>query len=143
MIQQLTIFLENTPGRLAEAARVLGDARVNMRALMVADTAEFGVVRIICDRPTRAREALEASGFRVTVTDVIAVEVPDRPGGLADVLDVIGAAGANVEYAYCYVEPGGSAAVDVIRVEDIDGALKALASAGLRVLTADEVYAGA
>jgi len=141
MVMQLTVFLENSPGRLAGLTRALGNADVNMRALMVADTADFGVVRIICDRPDTAKRALEAAGFSVSVTDVVAVEVPDRPGGLADVLEVIGSAGANVEYAYCFVEPHGSAAIDVFRVEDAAGATEALTRAGIRVLRDDEVYA--
>lgn len=141
MVMQLTVFLENSPGRLAGLTRALGDAGVNMRALMVADTAEFGVVRIICDRPEVARAALEEAGFSVSVAHVIAVEVPDRPGGLADILEVIGSVGANVEYAYCFVEPGGSAAVDVFRVKDAAEATDALRSAGMRVLDAEEVYA--
>jgi len=140
MVKQLTVFLENSPGRLAGLTRAIGDAGVNMRALMVADTAEFGVVRIICDRPEEAKTALEQAGYGVTVTDVIAVEIPDSPGGLADVLEVLGAIGVNVEYAYAFVEPGGQAAVDVFRVEDIEGAQRALAAAGIRVLEADEVY---
>lgn len=140
MVQQLTVFLENTPGRLARMTRTLGDAGVNMRALMVADTAEFGVVRVICDRPVSAKVALEAAGFGVSVTDVIAVEVPDHPGGLADVLEAIEAAGTNVEYAYCFVEPGGGSAVDVLRVDDIATATRALAESGVRVLTPAEVY---
>jgi hypothetical protein len=141
MVMQLTVFLENSPGRLAGLTRALGDAGVNMRALMVADTAEFGVVRIICDRPETARHALEGAGFSVSVTDVLAVEVPERPGGLADVLEVIGSAGANVEYAYCFVEPGGNAAVDVFRVEDAARASDALTAAGIRVLSGEEIYA--
>lgn len=140
MVMQLTVFLENSPGRLAGLTRALGDAGVNMRALMVADTAEFGVVRIICDRPETARRVLEEAGFGVSVTDVIAVEVPDHPGGLADVLEVIGSAGANVEYAYCFVEPGGGAAIDVFRVEDSDAATGALQKAGMRVLSPGEIY---
>jgi hypothetical protein len=141
MVMQLTVFLENSPGRLAELTRALGSAGVNMRALMVADTAEFGVVRIICDRPEVARDALEAAGFGVSVTNVIAVEMPDRPGGLADVLEIIGSAGANVEYAYCFVEPGGTAAIDVFRVEDPEAVTDALRARGMRVLSPDEVYA--
>jgi hypothetical protein len=139
MVKQLTVFLENSPGRLARLTRALGDAGVNMRALMVADTAEFGVVRIICDRPDVAKGALEDSGFSVSVTDVIAVAVPDRPGGLADVLEVLGAEDMNVEYAYCFVEPGGSGAVDVFRVERVADAVRVLGEAGIRTLTADEV----
>lgn len=141
MVMQLTVFLENSPGRLAGLTRALGDAGVNMRALMVADTAEFGVVRIICDRPEGARQALENAGFSVSVTDVIAVEVPDRPGGLADVLEAIGEAGTNVEYAYCYVEPGGQAAVDVFRVDEPGAATQALRAKGFRVLSPEDVYA--
>lgn len=139
MVKQLTVFLENSPGRLARLTRSLGDAGVNMRALMVADTAEFGVVRIICDRPEDAKSALEESGFSVSVTDVIAVAVPDRAGGLADVLEVLDAEGMNVEYAYCFVEPGGEAAVDVFRVERVAEAMRVLEEAGIRVLRADEV----
>ncbi len=141
MVTQLTVFLENSPGRLAGLTRALGNADVNMRALMVADTADFGVVRIICDRPQAARRALEAAGFSVSMTDVIAVEVPERPGGLADVLEVIGSVGANVEYAYCYVEPGGTAAVDIFRVDDTLKTTEALKQAGIRVLRPEDVYA--
>ncbi|MHB1137253.1 MAG: ACT domain-containing protein, partial [Coriobacteriia bacterium] len=112
---------------------------VNMRALMVADTAEFGVVRIICDRPDVAKSSLEDAGFSVSVTDVIAVAVPDRPGGLADILEVLGAEGLNVEYAYCFVEPGGSSAVDVFRVERVADAMRALGEAGIRVLRAEDI----
>lgn len=140
VIDQLSVFLENHPGRLAHLCRALGDAGVNMRALMVADTQEFGVVRIICDRPLRAQRALEAAGFGVSVADVIAVETPDRPGGLADVLEALDEAGVNVEYAYCFVEPGeGGAAVDVLKV-DSPGAQEVLESAGYRVLGPAELY---
>ncbi|MHB1016259.1 MAG: ACT domain-containing protein [Coriobacteriia bacterium] len=139
MVKQLTVFLENSPGRLARLTRALGDAEVNMRALMVADTAEFGVVRIICDRPDVAKSSLEDAGFSVSVTDVIAVAVPDRPGGLADILEVLGAEGLNVEYAYCFVEPGGSSAVDVFRVERVADAMRALGEAGIRVLRAEDI----
>ncbi|MEN6431149.1 MAG: ACT domain-containing protein, partial [Coriobacteriales bacterium] len=83
MVEQLSVFLENTTGRLAELTRALGDAGLNMRALMVADTSEFGVVRVICDRPHAAADVLENAGFSASLTEVIAVEVPDRPGGLA------------------------------------------------------------
>ncbi|MHB8049610.1 MAG: ACT domain-containing protein [Coriobacteriia bacterium] len=139
MVKQLTVFLENSPGRLARLTRALGDAEVNMRALMVADTAEFGVVRIICDRPEVAKSSLEDAGFSVSVTDVIAVAVPDRPGGLADILEVLGAEDLNVEYAYCFVEPGGSSAVDVFRVERVADAMRVLGEAGIRVLRAEDI----
>jgi hypothetical protein len=139
MVEQLSVFLENTAGRLAELARALGDAGINMRALMVADTEEFGVIRIICDHPREAVRKLDDAGFGASLTPVIAVEIPDRPGGLADVLEALGAAGMNVEYAYCFVEPSGDAAVDIFKV-DAAGADTVLSSAGLRVLDAGELY---
>jgi len=139
MIEQLSVFLENSTGRLAQLTRALGDADIDMHALMVADTEEFGVVRIICDRPHDARDLLGGLGFGVSVTPVTAVEVPDRPGGLADVLEALGAGGVNVEYAYCYVKPGADAAVDVFKVEGAD-ADAILAGAGFRVLSGDDLY---
>lgn len=139
MIEQLSVFLENKAGRLAELSRVLGDAGINMHALMVADTSEFGVIRIICDSPRRAKALLEDVGLGASITPVTAVEIPDRPGGLADVLEALDHAGANVEYAYCFVEPKGDAAVDVFKVDDED-AERILTEAGFRVLQAHELY---
>ena len=139
MVEQLSVFLENTTGRLAQLARALGDAGINMRALMVADTEEFGVVRIICDHPHDAAQRLADAGFGASLTPVVAVEIPDRPGGLADVLEALGAAAMNVEYAYCFVEPSGDAAVDIFKV-DAAGADAVLSSAGFRVLEAAELY---
>jgi hypothetical protein len=141
VIEQLSVFLENKSGRLAELTRVLGDEGINMRALMVADTEEFGVVRIICDHPGHAREVLEAAGFGVSTTPVVAVEIPDHPGGLAEVLERLGASGMNVEYAYCFVGLRGGAAVDVLKVDD-DAAAGVLRSAGFQVLEPDHLYAG-
>lgn len=141
MIEQVSVFLENTTGRLAELTRVLGNAGINMRALMVADTSEFGVVRIVCDRPRAAVEALEAAGFGASLTDVIAIEVPDRPGGLADVLDVLGAERLNVEYAYCFIDPSGTAAIDIVRVDDSVRAAVALRGAGIVVREPETLYA--
>jgi hypothetical protein len=139
MIEQVSVFLENKPGHLAQMTRVLADADINMRALMVADTEQFGVVRIICDRPQAARAALEQAGFGVSITWVIAVEIPDRPGGLAEVLEALGAAGVNVEYAYAFVEPGAAAAVDIFKV-DAPGAAEVLMAAGMNVIEPERLY---
>jgi hypothetical protein len=140
MIDQVSVFLENSTGRLAELTRALGDAGIDMHALMVADTESFGVVRIICDTPRAARDILERLDFSVTLTPVIAVEVPDRPGGLADVLEALGRADKNVEYAYCFVKPLGDAAVDVLKVDGVS-AVDTLLAAGFRVLPPEAVYA--
>jgi hypothetical protein len=139
MIEQVSVFLENREGRLAELCRTLGDAGIDMRALMVADTEEFGVVRIVCDTPKRATALLDGKGFSATVTPVVAIEIPDRPGGLADVLDALQAKGLGVEYAYCFVEPSGAAAVDIFKV-DAPGAEDAMTQAGFRVLAPAELY---
>jgi len=139
MIQQLSVFLENKSGRLAELCRALGDAGINMHALMVADTSDFGVIRIICDTPRAAKELLEGLGFGASLTPVLAIEIPDRPGGLADVLDRLDDSKMNVEYAYCFVEPSGEAAVDVFKVDD-PAAERVLAEAGFKSLSADELY---
>ena len=139
MIEQVSVFLENRPGHLAHLARTIADAGINMRALMVADTEQFGVARIICDHPRAAREALESEGFGVSIAKVIAVQMPDRPGGLAEVLEALGAEGINVEYAYAFVEPGANAAVDIFRVDD-DRAADVLQAAGITVIESDKLY---
>lgn len=141
MIEQVSVFLENSTGRLGELTRALGDVHIDMHALMVADTEQFGVVRIICDEPRRAAKVLNDLGFGASVTYVTAVEVPDRPGGLADVLETLGSAGVNVEYAYCFVEPSAQAAVDIFKVDDVS-ADDVLVAAGFRVLAPCDLYVG-
>lgn len=138
MIEQVSVFLENSTGRLAQLTRVLGNAGIDMHALMIADTEEFGVVRIICDRPGFAQSLLDESGFGVSLTHVTAVEIPDRPGGLADVLEALAAGGVNVEYAYCYVRPGAITAVDVFKVDGLN-ADDVLRDAGFCVLEASDL----
>jgi len=140
VIQQLSVFLENRSGRAAEMARLLGEARHNMRALMIADTAEYGVARILCDRPLAARGTLHEAGFGVSLTRVVAVEAPDRPGGLADVLELFGREGLNIEYAYAFVEPKGAGAIQVFRLDEPDRAQDALSAGGFRLLTAADIY---
>ena len=140
MIEQVSVFLENSTGRLAELCRSLGDAGIDMHALMVADTESFGVVRIICDSPRAAIKLLDDEGFSATLTPVVAVEIPDRPGGLADVLEALERAHKNVEYAYCFVRPSAQSAVDVLKVDD-PGAAEVLVASGFTVLTASDLYA--
>lgn len=140
LIEQLSVFLQNERGRLAQMCRLLGDAGLSMHALVLADTSEYGVARVICDRPHSARRALEAAGFAVSVTRVVAVEVPDRPGGLAAVLECLDADGINVEYLYCFARPGEGAAVDMLRVEDPDRAVKRLKDGGFSLVHAARIY---
>lgn len=140
LIEQLSVFLQNEKGRLAQMCRLLGDAGLNMHALVVADTDEYGVARVICDRPHSARRVLESAGFAVSVTRVVAVEVPDRPGGLAEVLECLDADGINVEYLYCFPRPDGAAAVDMLRVEDPDAAVGRLTGGGFSLVHATQIY---
>ncbi len=140
MVEQLSVFLQNEAGRLAQMCRTLGDAGHNMHVLMVADTSEYGVARMLCDRPHSARRALEAAGFAVSITRVVAVEVPDRPGGLADVLELLGSQDINVEYMYCFVRPGAEVAVDIFRVADPDRATEVLNAAGIGTARAVSLY---
>lgn len=137
MIDQLTVFLPNEPGTLAELAGVLGTAGIQMHALMVADTADFGIVRIICDTPKAASEALDRRGFRAATTRVLAVEVENVPGGLAKILSKLAAVHLNVEYAYCAAI--GERTVDVLKVTG-DAVDEKIAQVGLKDLDPADVY---
>lgn len=139
-IEQLSVFLQNEPGRLARMCRALAEAGLNMHALVVADTSEYGVVRVLCDRPHAAKVVLERDGFAGSVTKVIAVEVPDRPGGLADVLEALDGGGINVEYLYCFLRPDTSSAVDILRVEDPEKACDVLRAGGFTLVSAAQIY---
>jgi hypothetical protein len=134
------VFLENEAGRLASVTRILGGAEVNIRALSIADTADFGILRLIVDDPERAVAILRGAGLTVSLTDVIAVETTDRPGGLAQVLDALAAAAVNIEYMYAFVTQSAEGAVVVFRVDQLDEAIRALTARGLRLLSGDDVY---
>jgi hypothetical protein len=136
---QISVFLENKSGRLAEVLHALAEAGVNIRALSLAETIDYGVLRLIVDRPREAREALSQAGFTVTETDVIAVEMSDRPGSLAGVVDMITGRGLNIEYLYAFVGKRGDNAVVIFRIDDVEAAMAALREGGARVLSAQEV----
>lgn len=130
MIDQLTVFLENKTGRLTALCRTLGDAGINMLALSVADTADYGVARIICNDPAAAAAALNESGFRASTTKVVGVEVPDQPGSLASVFAALEDAQINVGYSYCFAADGK--AVDALKAPE--EAVAVLENAGFNVL---------
>lgn len=138
MISQLTVFLANEKGRLAAACCTLADADINMKALFIADTQDFGIVRIFCDTPQRAAAVLTEAGFRASITPVIAVSVDDEPGTLAELLGFCQSASMNIEYGYCFCTADGKA-VDVLKIEG-DQAEAVLAEAGFTVLAPEEVY---
>ena len=139
--EQISVFLENTQGRLAEVTGILSAASVNIRALSLADTSDFGVLRLIVSDNQKAEEALKAEGFTVGKTSVVAVEVSDTPGGLHNILSFLGDNGINVEYMYAFVQQSGDNAVMIFRFDDIDGAVKILTENGVRVIGGSELYA--
>ena len=140
-VEQLAVFLENKSGRLAAITRILSDNGINIRALSVADTADFGILRVIVDQTDKAKQVLKDAGFTVGLTDVVAVEVEDRPGGLSDVLAVLNQVEINVEYMYAFVEKSSQNAVIIFRFDDADTAIEVLRNAGTRILSGDEVRA--
>jgi hypothetical protein len=139
-VEQISIFLENKAGRLAEVTRVLSETGVNIRALSLADTSDFGILRLIVDDNEKAKKALKEHGFTVGKTDVVAVEVEDRPGGLSRILDVLSQKNINVEYMYAFVQHSGKDAVIIFRFDDIDAAVKLLQESNVRVLEGKTVY---
>ena len=139
-VRQVSVFLENKSGRLHEACRCLADAQVNIRALSIAETADYGVLRLIVSDPGKAMRVMSENSFTVSETEVIAVEVPDEPGGLAGVLAPLYDSNVNIEYIYCFVEKSGESAIVVFRVEQLDQAIKALQRNGYTVMNEEDVY---
>jgi hypothetical protein len=138
-VEQLSIFLENKSGRLAEVTEVLARAGINIRALSLADTADFGILRIIVNDMEKAGQVLKENEFTVGRTEVLAVEVPDRPGGMAGILGVLRDAGINVEYMYAFVQKSGEHAIIIFRFDEIERAMEALGRANIRILSGEEV----
>ena len=139
-IKQISLFMENKPGRLAAACKTLRDAKINIVTLSLADTQQFGIVRLIVEDWERAKAALEEAHFAVNVHDVIAASVRDEPGGMAELLDIVEAAGVNIEYMYAFAARHGEEAILVFRFDDLDKAEKALTAAGRDVISPLELF---
>jgi hypothetical protein len=139
-VEQISVFLENRAGRLAEITRVLGEAGVSIRALSLADTSDFGILRLIVNDNDKAKAALKEHGFTVGKTNVVAVEVEDRPGGLNHILEILSKEDINVEYMYAFVQHIGEYAVIIFRFDDIDAAVKILLDNNIKVLEGKTVY---
>ncbi len=138
-VEQISVFLENKSGRLAEITQVLADNTINIRALTVADTADFGILRLIVDKVDEAQNVLKNNGFTVGKTNVVAVEVPDQAGGLASVLKTAESEDLNVEYMYAFVNKSGENAVLIFRFDDIDKAIAAMQGADFVLLDGDQI----
>lgn len=139
-VEQISIFLENKPGGLEHVTRVLMDAGINIRALSLADTSDFGILRLIVNESESAMTALHGEGLTIRRSQVVAVEVPDRPGGMHSIAKVLTENNVNVEYAYAFVEKSGENAIIIFRFDDIDAGIDVLLKKGFKVLTGEEVY---
>lgn len=139
-IKQISIFLANKTGELSGVISFLASNGINLRAMSIADTMDFGLVRIITDDPETALKILADEGFSVRANDVLAVTIDDRPGGLATVLSIISEADVAIEYTYAFLSNKPGFASLIFRVDDNDKATRALTSAGIKVNTQDELF---
>ncbi|RKY61192.1 MAG: hypothetical protein DRP95_03175 [Candidatus Latescibacterota bacterium] len=140
MAYQIVVFAENRPGRLEKITGVLAEAGINIRAITIASSDRFGVVKLLVDRPDEALEKLKNAGLSASLQEVLAVPMEDRPGGLHRVLQVLASRGINVEDAYGFVEESGKRAILVVEVEDIKGAESLLRKVGLPPIGDEELY---
>ena len=138
-IPQISVFLENKAGQLADITGVLSDNQVNMRAINIAETADYGVLRLIVDDATKASSILLEQGFILTMTPVVGVAVPDTPGGLSKVLSVISTAGIDVEYMYSVFGQKDGQACMIFRVSDTDGLVAVLAREGIATVAGEDL----
>ena len=134
IIKQISIFVENTSGRLADVTALLATAGINLRALAIADTADFGILRMVADQPDAAVKLLREAGFTARETDVIGVEVPDHPGALSRLMALFRDEGVNIEYLYASLEHSSDQAVIVLKVDAVDAALAMLARNGIATI---------
>ncbi len=139
-IVQLSLFLENKPGQLLRICQILAEAQLNLVTLCLADTQQFGILRLILRDWQKAKELLEAHGFVATTTEVVAIEVEDRPGGMARILEILARHQINIEYLYAFTFKRGDKAVVVFRFDRPDEAIAALQQAGQNVLGPVEIY---
>lgn len=140
MAKQISIFLENKAGRLLHVTRTLGDAGINIRALSIADTSDFGILRVIVSEPERAYRMLKEAGFTVSETEVIAVQVPDTPGSLANVLEQMAEENLNIEYLYAFIGTKADDALVIFKVEDIEKAKEAFKRKGINFVEESQLY---
>jgi hypothetical protein len=139
-VKQISVFIENKKGRLIAVTSCLAENEVNIRALSVADTSDFGILRLIVDHPNRACRALKEAGFTVRETEVLALEVADTPGGVNAGLTVLERSGINVDYIYAFLSVEKGKALNILKVDNMESAVRVLSEAGLRLLDGDEVY---
>ncbi|MDP4093324.1 MAG: acetolactate synthase [Bacillota bacterium] len=140
LVEQISVFLENKSGRLAEVTKSLGENDIDISALSIADTTDFGILRLIVNQPEKAEQILQENGFTMSCTSVIAIAVADKPGGLAVALQVLENQSIGIEYMYAFVGKKSSDALVILRVEDPERAIEVLKKNNIKVLSSKEVY---
>lgn len=138
-VKQISVFIENKKGELAQATRYIAENNINLRALSIADTQDFGILRIICEDPVAANDILQKGGFITTVTDVLAAPISDEPGSLAAILEVLSEADVMIEYTYAFLS-NKTGAYMIFRVDDNQVAAAALAGAGIKTVSQADVF---
>lgn len=139
-VKQLSIFVENKSGRLADIIDAIAAAGIDIRAVSIADTTDFGILRLIVDKPDEAEKALKSMGLTVRLTDVIAIEISDTPGGFASALNVLKDRDVEIEYAYAFISRDEGRACVILRVDDNDKAIKLFGENGVKILPDSNIY---
>ena len=139
-IKQLSVFVENTQGRLADITAKIAEANIDIRALSLADTTDFGILRLIVDKPEEAVLILKESGLTVSLTNVIAIGIDDTPGGFAKAVRVLANSDISIEYLYVFVSRSDNLAYVILRVEDNDKAVKVLTEGGIPVVGQEDIF---
>jgi hypothetical protein len=139
-IKQLSVFVENKSGRLAEITSIIAKANIDIRALSVADTTDFGILRLVVDKPDEAERTLREAGLTVTLTEVLAVGIPDKPGGFASAMKVLAEENIGIEYMYAFVARATDRAYMIMRVQDNKQACAVLEKNGFEILKEENVY---
>ncbi|RJP24270.1 MAG: ACT domain-containing protein [Candidatus Omnitrophota bacterium] len=139
-LRQISVFVENRTGRVAEVTRLLGKGGINIRVVSLADTHDFGIIRLIVNDVDKALQILRDNQFTALDTEVVAVEIPDEPGGLAKILEYLGHNNVNIEYLYGFVERPGEQAILIFRFEELDHAVRVLTEQGAKILSGKQLY---
>jgi hypothetical protein len=140
-IKQISLFVENKPGRMAKVSKALSDAEVNIRAMTIAEAGDFGVIRMVVDNSEKGYKVLHDAGFTVSMTDVLAVEMKDAPGGLYEIVNTLGINNINMDYAYAFVTAKAERALLILRVDNIAAARRVLGEKGVKIATNEEIKA--
>jgi hypothetical protein len=139
-LNQLSVFLENKPGALSTPCRLLADAGINIQTFALADTQQFGILRLVVHEWQKAKELLEKNGYVVKLTEVVAIEVPDMPGGLAALLEIVERARVNVEYVYAFTAKQEGKGLMLFRFNNPDAAIRALQADKVNIVGTVELF---